>query len=198
MRRGFSGARADSSPRAMAATEETADHVRPRRAPRREGAQVARRRASLHALRRPPLLDLRRVQGRGHRDRRRPPRAGGGLGCRGLREGDPQARRCRADRRPRRDERHERDRRRLLQPLADHDPGWPRARDALGLRLASGDRPRPVRRAARQSGGHRQGHGRHRRAHRGGHRPLDGAPLGPHVPRLPARHRLQRGRVRRR
>ena len=69
------------------------------------------RRAPLHALRRPPVLDLRRLQRGGHRARRRPPRAVGGLRRRGLREGDPPGRGRGADRRARGDQRDQRDRR---------------------------------------------------------------------------------------
>ena len=47
-----------------------------------------------------------------------------------------------------------------LQPLAARRARRPRARDALGLGLAPGDRPPAVRLAARQVGGDGQGHGR--------------------------------------
>ena len=137
---------------------------RPRRASRGARSALARRRAPLHAVGRPPLLDLRRLQGGGHRDRRRPPRAGRRLGRRGLRQGDPEAGSRGAHGGPGRHQRHERDRRRALQPLAGHGARRPRARDALGLRLAPGDRPRAVRRAAGQVGRDRQGHRPDRRA----------------------------------
>ena len=107
-----------------------------------------------------------------------------------------QAGRRRADRRARRDQRDERDRRRPLQPLAGHGPRRARARDALGLRLAPGDRPRPVRRAAGQVGGDRQGPGADRRRDRRGDRPLARGPQRADLPRLPARRRLHRGRGR--
>ena len=118
--------------------------------------------ASVHPLRRPPVLDLRRLQGRGDRDRRHPPRAVGRLGGRGLREGDPRAGRRGADRRPRGDQRDERDRRRAAQPLAARRARRPGAGDALGLGLAPGDRPPAVRLAADQVG--RDGQGDRRRS----------------------------------
>src|SRR3954469_22125336 len=44
----------------------------------RQGAEVARGEASLHAVWGTPVLHIRRLQGRGDRDHRRPPRAVGG------------------------------------------------------------------------------------------------------------------------
>ena len=73
------------------------------------------RHEALHAVRRPPLLDLRRLPGGGHRPRRHPPRAGRRLRRRGLGEGHAAARRGRAHRRPRGHERDERARRRRQQ-----------------------------------------------------------------------------------
>ena len=76
---------------------------------------------SLHALRRAPVLDLRRLPRGGDRDRRRAPRAVGGLRRRGVREGDAAGRRRRADRGARgdqRDERHRRARRRTARRSA--------------------------------------------------------------------------------
>ena len=149
--------------RPMATTEESARaEGRPARAPGaarrphgRPGARLARRRQALHPLRRPPVLDLRRLPRRGHRHRRHPPRAGGCLRRRGLREGDPQAGDRRADRRPGRDQRDERDGRGEVQPLAARRPRRPRAGDALGLGLAPGDRPPAVRLAGDQVGARR-------------------------------------------
>ena len=110
---------------------------------------------------------------------RHPPRAGRGLGGRGLREGDPQARHRRADRRPRRHQRDERDGRREVQPLAAGRARRPRAGDALGLGLAPGDRPPAVRLAGDQAG--RDGEVA-RRLRRGTARAIDEALRGPTGP----------------
>ena len=127
------------------------DHEAARRAPGRPPPQGARRHEALHALRRPPVLDLRRLPDRGHRPRRRAPRVRRRVRGRGLGEGHARAGRVRADGRPGRDERHERARLRAAEPLADARARRPRARDALGPGLAAGDRPRPVRAPAGQA-----------------------------------------------
>ncbi len=107
-----------------------------RRQARRQGARREGRLAPVHALGRSPVQPLRRLQGGGHRGHRRPPRAGGGVRGRGLGEGDADARRLRADRRPRRHQRRQRDGRRQLQRLAAGRPRRPRSRDDLGHRVA--------------------------------------------------------------
>ena len=73
----------------------------PRWPARRAAAQGARRLAPLHAVRRTPLLDLRRLQGGGHRDRRHAARAVRRVRRRGMGEGHAHAGRLRADRRAR-------------------------------------------------------------------------------------------------
>ena len=190
----------------MATTEESAraeggDRAGGRPGPRRQAgrprARRPRRLEALHALRRPPVLDLRRLRRRGHRHHRHPPRAGGGLGGRGLREGDPQARGRGADRRPRGDQRDERDGRGEVQPLAAGRARRPRARDALGLGLAPGDRPPAVRLAGDQVGRDGQGDRRDRGAATA--RAIDTAltrPDRPDLRRLSARRRLHGGRGR--
>ena len=109
----------------------------------------------VHALRRPPVLDLRGLPPRGHRDRRHPPRGDGRVRRRGLGEGHARAGRRGADRRPGRDQRHERDGLGAAEPLADGRARRPRARVPLGPGLAAGDRPRAVRAAGGQARRHR-------------------------------------------
>ena len=145
---------------------------------------------AVHALGRPPLLDLRRLQSRGDPDRRRPPRADRRLRRRGDREGDPRGRRRGADRRAGRDQRDERDRRRPGQQLADLRARRAGAGDALGLGLAAGDRPPAVRLAAGQVGGDGEGDRRDRGDDRGGARPRRRRAERPDLPRLPDGRRL--------
>ena len=122
-------------------------HPDPRRSADRQAPQGARRHQALHAVRRAPVLRLRRLPRGGHRHRGRAPRAGRDVRRRGLGEGHPRTRcRC-ADRRARRHQRHERDGRRDAEPLAAAGARRARAADALGAGLAAGDRPRAVRAA---------------------------------------------------
>ena len=130
-----------------------------RRAADRAAAEGARRHEAVHALGRPPVLDLRRLPRGGHRHRRRPPRAVRGVRRRGLGEGHAQAGRRALTAGPGRDERDERARLRAAEPLADARARRPRAGDALGPGLAAGDRPRAVRAPADQA----RGDGRRRR-----------------------------------
>ena len=150
-----------------------------RGADRRESAEIEGRYAPLHAFRGTPVLYIRRLQGRGHRDRRRAPRADRGLRRRGVRQGDAAARRCRADRRPWCDQRDQRDRRRPGQQLARLRARRQGAGAALGVGLAAGDRSPALRLAAGQVGRDGQGSGRDRGPHRGGARPCAAAPGGP-------------------
>ncbi len=69
-------------------------HATARRQADRPGAARAGSQQAVHALGRPSVLDLRRLPGRGDRDRRRPPRAVGRVRRRGLGEGDALARAC--------------------------------------------------------------------------------------------------------
>ena len=83
------------------------------------------------------------------------------------------------------------------QRLADLRARRAGAGDALGLGLASGVRPHPGRRAARQVGRDgARGTARIAASHGGGARPGARRSLGPDLRRLPARRRLQRGGVR--
>ena len=166
------------------------------------GRLVARTLASrggqppLHALRRPPVLDLRRLQGGGDRGRRRPPRAVGGVRGRGVCEGHAQGGCLRADRRARGDQRDERDRRRPRQRLAALRARRTGAGDALGLGLAAGDRPPAFRQPAGQVGRDGQGLGPDPRADRRRSRPRSRAAERPDLRRLSARRRLHGGRGR--
>ena len=129
------GLRVRIPPRALDGTARSAIGSRPygaRGADRREGSEVAGGHAPLHALRRPSVLHLRRLQGGGHRDRRRPPRADGDLCGRGVRQGDAGGRGRGADRGAGRDQRGQRDRRRPGERLADLRARRPRPGDALG------------------------------------------------------------------
>ena len=146
--------------------------------------------------RRAPLQPLRRLQGGGHRGHRRAPRAGGGLRRRGLGEGDPHARRLRADRRAGRHQRDERARQRPLERHPDRRPRRPRPGDALGLGKPAGDRPPAVRLAADEVGGDGRGGGADRRGHGPRVRPRRRRADRPDLPRLPARRRLHGGRRR--
>ena len=120
-----------------------------RRAAGRAPAEGARRHEALHALRRPPVLDLRRLPR---------PRASTSIDVRHesaaafAAEGWAKVTRepgvCALTAGPGRHERHERDRLRAQEQLADGRARRPRAADALGPGLAAGDRPRAVRRAA--------------------------------------------------
>ena len=188
----------------MATTEESARAEEAPTGPVHGGRLVARtlkERGVSHLFtseRRPPLLHLRRLQGRGDRGHRHPPR--------GSRPpGPPRA-----------------GRRRPARPASAaltagpgvtngmsaiagakfnrspaRRPRRPRAGDALGHRDPPGDRPPAVRQPARQAGRHRQGlrpTSPHATA-----RAIDLAmrhPTGPVFRRLPARRRLLRGRGR--
>ena len=92
------------------------------------------------------------------------------------------------------DQRDERDRGSAVQRLAARRPRRPRARDALGRRLASGDRPRAVRLPAREGRRDREGRRRDPRGHRPRDRRGRSAAHRPDLPRLPARRRLHGGR----
>ena len=94
------------------------------------------------------------------------------------------------------DQRDERDRRRPGQRLADRGSRRPGAGDALGLGVAAGDRPSAVRHAAGQVGGDGEADRRDRRADRSRTRSRRRSAERTDLPRLSARRRLQRGRVR--
>ena len=138
-----------------------------RRAAGRAPAEGPRREQAVHAERRAPVLDLRRLSRGGDRDRRRAPRVDGRVRRRGLGEGDARARRVRAHGGPGRDERDERDGLGAGQPLADARARRPRAGGALGDGVAAGDRPRAVRASAQRAG---QDRGKHRGDPRPGRR----------------------------
>ena len=69
--------------------------------PHRAATAGQRHRHDVHAVRRPPVLDLRRLPRRGHPADRHPPRADCRVRGRGLVEGDPVPGVARADRRAR-------------------------------------------------------------------------------------------------
>ena len=142
----------------------SSNHPGPRRPAGRPAPQGVGRHQALHPLRRPPVLDLRRLPRGGHRHRRHPPRAGRRVRRRGLGQGHARARRLRAHRRPGRDQRHERDRVRAGERVAGARARRPRAGDAVGDGVAPGDRPRAVRRAADQAGRDRRADRRRSRA----------------------------------
>ena len=187
----------------MATTEESARSAaergrpRPRRPARRPGAQGPRRQPPVHPLRRPPVLAVRRLQGGGHRDRRRPPRAVGRVRRRGLGEGDPRGRRLRAHRRPRRHQRDERDRggasptarRSSCSAAAPPRAAGARARFRRSTTCRSSS---PLVKSAETVKATGRDPGRDLRGDRHRPRPADRADL----PRLSARRRLHRGRGR--
>ncbi len=125
-----------------------------------------RHRHDLHALRRAPVLHLRRLPRRGRPADRHQTRADRGIRRRGLVEGDPGARRRGADRGSRRDQRDECDGRRPAEPVAAARARRPGARAALGPGVAAGNRPCAVRRAADPVRRHRAVGGCGRRADR--------------------------------
>ncbi|MEJ7718667.1 MAG: hypothetical protein WKF31_12150 [Thermoleophilaceae bacterium] len=156
----ISGQRA--APERSAAPGRRGRAAQPLSAPLHGGRAIARRLErprrleAVHALRGPPLLDLRRLPRAGHRHRRHPPRAVGGVRGGGLGEGHARARRLRADRGPGGDQRTERGGLGPGQLLAGAGARRTRARRALGAGLAPGDRPRARGRPARQAGPHRR------------------------------------------
>ena len=110
---------------------------------------------AVHPLRRPPLLDLRRLPRGGHRHRRHPPRAGRGVRRRGLGEGHARARAsCALTAGPGVTNGMSAMGSALQNGSPMRRARRPRAGDALGPGLAAGDRPRAVRRAADALGAH--------------------------------------------
>ncbi len=165
-----------------------------RRPPDRPAPEGPRRDEALHAVRRPSLLDLRRLPRRGDRHRRRAPRVRGRVRGRGLGQGHARAGRVRADGGPGRHERDERGRLGAAQQLADARARRPGAGDALGPGVPAGDRPRAVHAAADQARRDRRVPGRDPRPRRRGAARGGATAHGARVPGLPARRRLQRGR----
>ena len=171
-----------------------------RRAAGRQAPEGARGHEAVHALRRPPLLDLRRLPRGGHRHRGRAPRAVGRLRRGGLGKGHARAGCLRSDRGARGHERDERAGVGAHERLADAGARRARARGSLGDGIAPGDRPRAVRRAAHQARAHCRVHRRHPGPGRRGARRRGRAPERAHVPRLPdgpGLHGGRRGRRRR-
>ena len=170
-----------------------------RRTPDRPPAARQRYRHRLHAFGRAPVLDLRRLPRRGHPPDRHQARADRGLRRRGLVEGDPGARRGRADGGSGGDQWDERDGGRPAEPVAAAGARRSGARAALGAGFASGDRPRSVRRTADALRRHRAVGGCGRRADRrraACDRGRRRHAVGRRVRRLPDGSRLRRGRGR--
>ena len=157
----------------------------PRRTTHRPAAESQRDRHYLHAVRRPPVLDLRRLPQRGHPVDRHPPRADRRFRCRRLVEGDTSARGGRADRRAGRNQRHERHGGGPAEFVAATGPRRSRTRRAVGHGLAAGNRPCAVRVAAHSVCRHR-GVGRCRqRADRRGAASHRGRPVRSGLHRFP-------------